>query len=75
MSNPFSGIYFTKNDIWRTIGLILIIAGQFQEKTISYIYKYDDGNTLKFETSELTLVGVAIAIIVPLLMRKWKGNQ
>lgn len=64
MSNPFKGIYFTKNDVWRSIGLILVIIGQFTNRHSYQISDYT------FETSELSLIGVAIAIIFPLLMRK-----
>jgi hypothetical protein len=69
MSNPFNGIYFTKNDIWRAIGLILILIGQFTKR-----HKYEIFEQT-FETSELTLVGIALAIIMPLLMRKFGGNN
>jgi hypothetical protein len=69
MSNPLNGIYFTKNDIWRTIGLILILIGQFTNR-----HKYEIFGQI-FETSELALVGIALAVVMPLLMRKFGGNN
>lgn len=69
MSNPFEGIYFTKNDIWRTVGLLLVVVGQFMPRTNYELFSQ------KFETSELSLVGIAIAIIMPLLMRKFGSDK
>jgi hypothetical protein len=67
--NIFSGIYFTTNDFYRTIGLAFIIAGQFTHKLEYTIYDQT------FQTSELTLIGVGIAIIFPLLMRKFSRDS
>lgn len=69
MSNPFEGIYFTKNDLWRTVGLLLVVVGQFMPRTSYELFSQ------KFETSELSLVGIAIAIIMPLLMRKFGSEK
>ena len=55
--------YFTKNDFFRLIGLAFIIAGQFMNRHRYSIYE------IEFETSELTLIGVAIVIFFPLAMR------
>lgn len=62
-------IYFTKNDIWRAVGVVFIIAGQFSHRTEYTLFDQT------FATSELTLVGISIAIIMPLLMRKWGTSE
>ena len=69
MSNPFSGIYFTKNDVWRSIGLVLILIGQFTPRHEYEIYEQS------FATIELSLVGIFIAIVFPLLMRKFGEKE
>jgi uncharacterized membrane protein len=53
----------SENDIWRVIGVIMILSGQFLPR-----FKYS-GYSIEFESNEVIIAGVCILVIMPIINR------
>ena len=61
----------SENDIWRVLGVIMILAGQFLPR-----FKFA-GYSIEFESNEVIIAGVCILVIMPVINR-WlqsRGNS
>ena len=53
----------TINDIWRGIGILMILAGQFLPR-----FKFT-GYSVDVETNEVIIAGICIVVVIPIINR------